>query len=180
MNYAKIDDEEVINGQGIGVSLFVQGCHFHCDGCFNSDTWDFEGGQKWSHSVKKKFMQLLERPYITRVSILGGEPLADENLCDVFALLQEIKVKYAESKTIWLYTGYKFEDFFVPNQNSYVNNFNTTFLRKASLHYIDVLVDGQFEKEKLDLSYPFAGSTNQRVIDVQKSSEKGDIVLWKV
>lgn len=171
---------DISNGQGIGVSLFVQGCHFHCDGCFNSDTWDFEAGQKWSHSAKEKFMRLLERPYITRVSILGGEPLADENLWDVFGLLQEIKVKYEESKTIWLYTGYKFEDFFVPNQSRYINNFNTTFLRKAVLHYVDVLVDGQFEKEKLDLSYPFAGSTNQRVIDVQKSVEKGDIILWKV
>lgn len=171
---------DISNGQGIGVSLFVQGCHFHCDGCFNSETWDFNGGKIWSTSVKERFMQLLARPYISRVSILGGEPLAKENLCSVFALLQEIKVKFEESKTIWLYTGYLWEEIWVSNQNSYVNNFNVTFLRKAALHYVDVLVDGQFEKEKLNLSYPFAGSTNQRVIDVHESIEKEEVVLWKV
>lgn len=171
---------DISNGQGVGVSLFVQGCHFHCDGCFNSETWDFNGGKIWSTSVKERFMQLLARPYITRVSILGGEPLAKENLCSVLALLREIKVKFEESKTIWLYTGYLWEEIWVSNQNSYVNNFNVTFLRKAALNYVDVLVDGQFEKEKLNLSYPFAGSTNQRVIDVHESIEKEEVVLWKV
>lgn len=171
---------DISNGQGIGVSLFVQGCHFRCDGCFNSETWDFNGGKIWSTSVKERFMQLLARPYITRVSILGGEPLAKENLLDVLPLLQEIKVKYGSSKTIWLYSGYTWEEILVPNGNGYINNFNVTFLRRAVLHYVDVLVDGQFEKNKLDFSYPFAGSTNQRVIDVQESVEKGGIVLWKV
>jgi anaerobic ribonucleoside-triphosphate reductase activating protein len=127
---------DISNGEGVGVSLFVQGCDRHCFNCFNSETWDFNGGKEWTEETKNKFMELIDRPYIRRISILGGEPLAEQNLDDVLSLIKEIREKYPifqnpnsknigksrvledensneirisfPKKTIWLYTGYKF------------------------------------------------------------------------
>ena len=125
---------DISNGEGVGVALFVQGCHFHCHNCFNTETWDFNGGKEWTPDVKEKFLELIDRPYIKRVSILGGEPLADENLDGVLDLVTEINKRYnfqkvdsanpvksrvseaknadkirllSSHKNIWLYTGYK-------------------------------------------------------------------------
>ena len=133
MRYAKIDECEVSNGEGIGVSLFVQGCYFHCNNCFNKDTWNFNGGKEWTPEVKEKFLELIDKPYIKRISILGGEPLASENLDGLLDLVSEIHIRYNKpqdmvldnnknhnilnendnkinvllpEKTIWLYTGY--------------------------------------------------------------------------
>ena len=104
MRYAQITPFEVCNGKGAGVSLFVQGCHFHCDGCFNKETWDFCGGKEWTEEVENKFFELIDRSYIKRVTILGGEPLAGENVETVFELIKKIKEKFP-TKDIWLYTG---------------------------------------------------------------------------
>ena len=108
MRYASIRKLDISNGEGVGVALFVQGCRFnpHCYNCFNPDTWDFNGGKEWTPEIKDKFLELIDRPYIKRVSILGGEPLADENLDDIFDLISEIKRRFSDTKTIWLYTGY--------------------------------------------------------------------------
>lgn len=136
MRYAQIRSMDISNGEGVGVSLFVQGCDRHCFNCFNSETWDFNGGKEWTEETKNKFMELIDRPYIRRISILGGEPLAEQNLDDVLSLIKEIREKYPifqnpnsknigksrvledensneirisfPKKTIWLYTGYKF------------------------------------------------------------------------
>ena len=136
MRYAQVRSMDISNGEGIGVSLFVQGCPFnpHCKNCFNTETWDFNGGKEWTPDVKEKFLELIDRPYIKRVSILGGEPLADENLDGVLDLVTEINKRYnfqkvgsanpckmgiseaenpdeirilSSHKNIWLYTGYK-------------------------------------------------------------------------
>ena len=142
------------------MALFVQGCHFHCKGCFNQETWDFHGGKWWSIGAKKEFLNLVDRPYIQRVSILGGEPLCDENVPYVFGLMQEIKSKFPEKK-IWLYTGYCVDDVF--EDKSYYN----VRLRVAAIAMADVVVDGQFQIENQDLyneKIVFAGSTNQRVL----------------
>lgn len=139
MRYAQIRSMDISNGEGVGVSLFVQGCDKkpHCKNCFNSDTWDFSGGKEWTEETKDKFMRLINRPYIKRVSILGGEPLAEQNLDGVLDLIQTIREKYPipqndnrenpyklrvsendnsdeirilyPEKTIWLYTGYNFD-----------------------------------------------------------------------
>ena len=125
---------DISNGEGVGVALFVQGCHFHCHNCFNTETWDFNGGKEWTQEVKEKFLELIDKPYIKRVSILGGEPLADENLDDVLDLVTEINKRYnfqkvdstnpckmgvsedenadeirlsLPNKSIWLYSGYE-------------------------------------------------------------------------
>lgn len=137
MRYASIRSLDISNGEGVGVSLFVQGCDRHCFNCFNSETWDFNGGKEWTEETKNKFMELIDRPYIRRISILGGEPLAEQNLDDVLSLIKEIRKKYPISqnpnsenigkskvledenskeirisfpeKTIWLYTGFTWD-----------------------------------------------------------------------
>ena len=161
MRYAQITPFEICNGKGAGVSLFVQGCRFCCKGCFNSETWDFNGGKAWTQEIEDKFFELIDRPYIKRVSILGGEPLADENKSVVLDLIKRIKGKYP-NKSIYLYTGYTFEEI------SSLNN----------LQYVDVLVDGRYIEEQRDLTLEFRGSKNQRVIDVQKTLKENKIVLY--
>ena len=94
MRYAKIREMDISNGEGIGVSLFVQGCHFHCKGCFNPETWDFNGGNEWTDEVENKFIELAGLPYIKRISILGGEPLANENAISVCSIIQRLKNTY--------------------------------------------------------------------------------------
>lgn len=167
MRIADIQEFDVNNGEGVGCSLFVQGCHFHCKNCFNQSTWDFNGGKEWTQSTKEKFLELVNKPYITRVSILGGEPLADENVQDVYDLIKQIP----SSKKIWLYTGYVWDDM--------------DFVRRLVANSVDVLVDGRFVDELKDLNLPFRGSSNQRLIDIKKtlnSFEIGDgkVVEYKV
>lgn len=167
MRIADIQEFDVNNGEGVGCSLFVQGCHFHCKNCFNQSTWDFNGGKEWTKATKEKFLELVNRPYITRVSILGGEPLADENIQDVYDLIKQIP----SGKKIWLYTGYIWE--------------NMDFVRRLVANSVDVLVDGQFVDELKDMTLPFKGSSNQRLIDIKKtldSFEIGDdkIVEYKI
>lgn len=166
MRYAQIRSMDISNGTGIGVSLFVQGCHFHCKDCFNSETWDFSGGKPWTEDSKKIFLISVLRAYIERVSILGGEPLADENFSDVLDLVQTIHKKFPEKK-IWIYTGYIWEELLKDEQ------------KKEILPYINVLVDGRFQTDLKDLSLKFKGSSNQRVIDVQESLKSKEVILLK-
>ena len=173
MRYALIREMDVSNGVGVGVSLFVQGCHFHCKGCFNPETWDFSGGNERTSETENKFIELAGKPYIKRISILGGEPLADENVYDVMMLLKKIRRIYPDKK-IWLYTGYTWE--------SISALYRKDFERCEALSYVDVLVDGQFQLDKQDTlnrEIVFAGSTNQRIIDVQKSIASGSIIPFQ-
>ena len=100
MNYASIREMDISNGEGVGVALFVQGCHLHCYNCFNSETWDFNGGKEWNEDIKKKFLKLIDKPYINRISILGGEPLADENLEAVLDLVVTIRKLYRKENIV--------------------------------------------------------------------------------
>ena len=166
MRYASIRKMDISNGEGVGVALFVQGCSFHCKGCFNSVAWDFNGGKEWTEEVKNEFLKLASKTYVTRISILGGCPLAIENREDVFELVKEIRDLYPDKK-IWLYTGYTWEEIF------------TSFdCRQKIVELCDVLVDGQFEEDKKDLTLKFRGSKNQRLIDVQASLKNGEVTLW--
>ena len=176
MRYANIDEHEVSNGIENGVSLYIQGCDFHCSGCFNQSTWDFNGGKEWTEETEKEFFKLIDRPYIKRVSILGGSPLAKENLDGVLNLVKQIRLLFPE-KSIWLYTGYTWDYIFYDHINAVDVVGNEK--RKEILKYCDVLIDGRFEEDKKDLSLRFRGSSNQRIIDVQKSLNKGEIVLWQ-
>ena len=179
MKYADFYECDICNGNGVGVSLFVQGCPFHCKGCFNPETWDFDGGKEWTSDVKKKFFKMVERPYIHRISFLGGSPLCDINVEEVWELIHYIRGNYP-NKELWVYTGYKWEDIY--DGNYFVSksiDINTNSYRNAILDDIDVLIDGPFEENKKDINLPFRGSSNQRIIDVQKTlKNNGNIVLW--
>ena len=184
MRYASIRNLDISNGEGVGVSLFVQGCDRHCFNCFNSETWDFNGGKEWTEETKNKFMELIDRPYIRRISILGGEPLAEQNLDDVLSLIKEIRISFPE-KTIWLYTGFCWNDImcsFAGLQADYVvldkKDIEAWEKRREIISNVDVLVDGEYIDEQKDLTLKFRGSKNQHVIDVKQSLAQNKIVLY--
>ena len=182
MRYAQIRSMDISNGEGVGVSLFVQGCPFHCKNCFNSETWDFNGGKEWTEETRNKFMELIDRPYIKRVSFLGGECLAEQNFDEVLKLVQEIRISYPE-KTIWLYTGFRIEDIVtrkqyediweIPNDPS-----NIWSKRWDIISNVDVLVDGEYIDEQKDLTLKWRGSKNQRVIDINQTCTQNKIILY--
>ena len=181
MRYASIRKMDISNGEGLGVALFVQGCHFHCKNCFNKETWDFNGGKEMTTWDVLELLRPLTNPQYTRLSILGGEPLTKENIKGVSAICKSVK-EFMPDKKIWLYTGNKAEDIGL-DLAEFSRRSRTSHLmydcRFEILPYIDVLVDGQYVDELKDMSYPWAGSTNQRVVDVQKSLERNVVVLWK-
>lgn len=155
--YALIRKMDISNGEGIGISLFMQGCHFHCKNCFNPETWDFNGGKEWNEEVKKHFLKLASNEHVNRISILGGEPLCSENIKEIIDLCKNIKSLYP-NKRIWLYSGYTYEEI-------------RRDIHKAEiLLHIDILVDGLYKDELQDFKLYYRGSSNQRVIDVQKSN----------
>ena len=162
MRYNKIRKMDVSNGPGIRVSIFMQGCSFHCKNCFNTDTWDFDGGSEFNDSVIDKVLALCENPHIAGLSILGGEPLHPKNIMGTTKLAKAFKEKYP-SKTLWIWSGYLFDK---------------DLTDKEILKYIDVLVDGRYEDKLHDFRLKWRGSANQRVIDIPKTLKKGTIVLY--
>lgn len=184
MRFASMRNLDISNGEGVGVSLFVQGCDRHCFNCFNPDTWDFNGGKEWTEGTKNKFIKLIDRPYINRISVLGGEPLAEQNLDEVLSLIKEIRISFPE-KTIWLYTSFCWNDImcsFAGLQADCVvldkKDIEAWEKRRKIISNIDVLVDGEYIDEQKDLSLKFRGSKNQRVIDVKQSLAQNKIVLY--
>ena len=156
MRYAKIDSCEITNGKHVGLSLYVQGCDFHCKGCFNQSTWDFNGGREWTRNTEAYLLNLCSRDYIKRLSVLGGEPMHPLNADVVIDIMKKFKVLYPE-KEIWMWTGYIYEN--IPN--------------KDVLLYADYIIDGQFDINQKDLTLEFRGSRNQRLINVkEKEKEK--------
>lgn len=164
MKYAKIRKMDISNGEGVRVSLFVQGCSFHCKNCFNQETWDFNGGKEFTTAEIQKIIELADKDYIAGLSILGGEPLHNNNVDEVFHIVATFKEKFP-NKDIWLWTGFKFEDAIKDSK------------RKFILRNIDVLIDGQFEEDKKDLTLKWRGSSNQRVIDCKKSLAENKVIL---
>ena len=184
MRYAQIRSMDVSNGEGVGVSLFVQGCPFHCKNCFNSETWDFNGGKEWTEETKDKFLKLIDRPYIKRVSFLGGECLAEQNLDDVLSLIKEIRISYPE-KTIWLYTGFEWDDImcsFAGLQADHVvlseKDIKVWKKRREIISLCNIVVDGEYIDEQKDLTLKWKGSKNQNVIDVKQSLVQNKIILY--
>ena len=184
MRYAQIRSMDISNGEGVGVSLFVQGCPFHCKNCFNSETWDFNGGKEWTEKTKNKFMELIDRPYIKRVSFLGGECLADQNLDEVLKLVKQIRISFPE-KTIWLYTGFEWDQIMdikviqpIFSCKDLENKIQNVLKRQEIIKQCDVLVDGEYIDEQKDLTLKFRGSKNQRIIDVKQSLAQNKVVLY--
>lgn len=165
MRYAQIREMDISNGNGIGVALFTQGCPYHCKNCFNPETWDFDKGTDWTKETEDKIIELLKPEYITRLTILGGEPLIKRNIEPLTALLKRVKGTYP-NKQVWLYTGGNFEVL--------------EGLYEEIFQYIDILVDGRYIDELRDIKLKFRGSSNQRIIDVQKSLKQNNTILYKI
>lgn len=154
MNYAKIRKFDVSNGPGIRTTLFVSGCTHNCKGCFNKEQQNFNYGNKWTKETEDEFLGYVKGENITGVNILGGEPL--DQLMDDSLLNLLRRIKAETNKSIWLWSGYLFEDIMVHEK------------RKEFLNYIDVLIDGEFILEQRDIKLKYRGSGNQRVIDVKE------------
>lgn len=152
MRYHNITKDDMLNGDGLRVVLWVAGCSHCCRGCQNPVTWDPDGGLLFDEEAKQEIFEQLGQSYISGITFSGGDPLHPANRSDVRNLMEEIKEKYPE-KTIWLYTGDSWEN---------VRNY-------PMMQYVDVLVDGEFHLEELDTKLLWKGSKNQRVIDVKKS-----------
>lgn len=172
MNYADIKYPDIQDGEGIRVSIYVSGCHFHCKECHNPEAWDFNYGKKFTDETIEYMMELLRKPYVNGLSLLGGEPLELANQEGLLPLLRRVKEELPE-KNIWCWTGYNFDTDILPKM--YVQSEIT----KELLSYIDIIVDGQFEIDNKIADLAFRGSTNQRKIDVQKSLEKGEMIRMK-
>ncbi len=160
--FNKIRKMDISNGPGVRVSIFFQGCPFHCKGCFNSETWDFDLGTEFDDATINKVLEVASPDYIKGLSILGGEPLYKGTIDATIKLCKSFKEKYP-NKTIWLWTGFTWEK---------IEN-------REILKYLDVLVDGQFKEELHDPRLKWCGSSNQRVIDVVKSLKEEKIVLYE-
>lgn len=163
MNYGKINKHDIANGVGVRVSLFVSGCRNRCKGCFNPETWAFDYGEPFTMKTVVEILAALKPEYISGLSILGGEPFEPENRDRIEQLCAWVKCLYP-TKTIWIYTGYLYED----------------LKDLPVMGYADVLVDGQFIEAEKDLRLRFRGSRNQRIIDVQASRRAGSVVLLEL
>lgn len=158
MRYNLIRKMDISNGPGVRVSIFMQGCSFHCKNCFNKETWDFEGGQEFTDETIDKVIDLCNKPEVKGLSILGGEPMHPTNIEGTTKLAKAFKEKYPE-KNIWAWTGFKYED----------------IKDKDVFNYIDVLVDGQYKDELHNPTLKWKGSSNQRVIDIKESKKENKI-----
>ena len=170
MNYGEIKKADIANGIGVRVSLFVSDCRHHCPDCFNSMTWDFKYGKKYTTETENEIITLLSRPYIRGLTLIGGEPMEPENQEQLIKLLRRIK-RDLPQKDIWCYSGFTYEELTGDSRAR-------CEFTDEMLSMIDVLVDGRFDKTRKNISLRFRGSENQRLIDLRKTLDTGNIVLW--
>ncbi len=162
MRYNRIRKMDISNGPGIRVSIFMQGCAFHCENCFNPETWDFDKGEEFTEETIATVLDLCSDEHISGLSILGGEPMHPKNIGATQKLAQAFKEKYP-NKNLWVWSGYTFDEYLKD---------------KEVMKYIDVLVDGRYIDKLHDFRLKWRGSSNQRVIDVKKSLKKKEIILY--
>ncbi len=160
MRYNLIRKMDISNGPGVRVSVFMQGCSFHCKNCFNQETWDFNGGKEFTEETIDEILDLCKKDHVKGLSILGGEPMHPVNIEGTTKLAKAFKEKYP-NKNLWIWSGFKFDE---------------DLKGKEVLNYIDVLVDGTYKDELHNPTLKWKGSSNQRVIDVQKSLKENKIV----
>ena len=163
MRYNKIRKMDISNGPGVRVSIFMQGCTFHCKNCFNPETHDFMGGQEFTHDTIEQVLSLCENEHVEGLSILGGEPMHPVNIEGTTALAKEFKKRFPQ-KNLWVWSGFLFDK---------------DLENKEVLNYVDVLVDGQYVDALRDPRLKYNGSSNQRVIKVPESLKQGKIVLYQ-
>jgi len=171
MNYHTFKENDMLNGDGLRSVLWVSGCEAHCKNCFNPETWDFSSGEQFTADVMEQFIESARPDWISGITIVGGEPLHDNNIHEVKNIITEFKKRFP-NKTVWLYTGYSWDEI---NKKSKTNE---DAARKMTVHsLVDILVDGRYIDELKDESAKWKGSTNQRVIDVKESVKTGKVVL---
>ena len=166
MNYEKIDKCSVSNGLGVRTVLWVSGCDIHCKNCHNQSTWDFNSGIPFTDDTMQEILYDLSKPYIKGCTLSGGHPLDPHNAPEVLKIVKRVKMVFP-NKDIWIYTGYVWEDIIKDDT------------LKEILKRTDVLVDGAYIDELRDITLPFRGSSNQRIIDVQESLKQNQVILWK-
>lgn len=166
MNYHNITHEDMLNGDGMRVVLWVAGCEHHCPECQNPETWGRDGGIPFGFSAFKEIREQLNKDYISGITFSGGDPLAPYNCKDVLSIIQWVKRNYP-NKTIWVYTGYTYEELLARN-NIYISEV---------LRRIDVLVDGRYMRDLRDINLKWRGSSNQRVINMNLTLSEGKVVL---
>ncbi len=210
MNYLRIDKEDICNGEGLRVVLWLSGCSHKCKGCQNPQTWDANSGILFDESAKEELFRELDKDYISGLTLSGGDPLFESNLGDVLDLVTEVNKRYnttqyidennqnnhnilntnadrirlsSPQKSIWLYSGYTWEEIIgVKHENQFedLGNGYCRLTKKASvIMNCNVLVDGKYINSQRDITLPYRGSKNQRLINIQQSLQKGEIVLWK-
>lgn len=170
MRYAQIYTCDIANGPGCRTSLFVSGCTHHCSGCFNAVAWDFDYGKEFDQRIQEQLIEKSRPSYIEGFTFLGGEPMEPENQKALRPFMERIK-KELPDKDIWIYSGYTYEELTDPNARCHSDDTDVI------LSMADVLVDGRFEQEKKDITLRFRGSSNQRVIDLQASRQRGLVIL---
>jgi ribonucleoside-triphosphate reductase class III activase subunit (EC 1.17.4.2) len=161
MRYHNITHDDMLNGQGLRAVLWVSGCEHHCEDCQNPTTWDLNGGLIFDETAEDELFQEAAKGYIEGITFSGGDPLHHANRAEITRLAAKFKQMFPK-KDLWMYTGYKWED----------------VKELEVMKYTDVLVDGRYEKDLRDVQLHWRGSSNQRVIDVQKSLESGEPVLY--
>ena len=170
MNFATIKKRDIADGPGVRVSLFVSGCTHRCEGCFNEIAWDFNYGEPFTRAVEDELLEALAPDYIQGLTLLGGEPFEPENQRALLPFLKRVREVYPQ-KNIWCYSGYTLEQL----QGESRARCEVT---DEMLAQLDVLVDGRFVLAKKNIRLRFRGSENQRLIDMNKTREAGEIVLW--
>lgn len=179
MNYHMIRTDDMLNGSGLRVVVFLSGCDNHCVGCHNPETWNPNNGKQFGQEAVDEILKELDKDYISGLTLSGGDPLYRENVDDVYKLLLSVREKYSD-KNIWLYTGYMWDEIMHPIVLDVLDleRDNLIKKRKDIIELCDVVCDGKFVEQLADVSYPWVGSTNQNVIDVQKTLANGDIILY--
>ncbi len=172
MNVATIKVNDIANGTGVRVSLFVSGCTHHCKGCFNAEAWDFNYGEPYTADTEAFILNALDHSYVDGLSLLGGEPMEPAHQRALLPLLRAVKARFPQ-KTIWCYTGYLLDrELLSPDGRAH------TEVTDEVVGLLDVVVDGKFVEELKDIRLRFRGSSNQRLIDVPASLAAGEIKEW--
>ncbi len=173
MNYHNITYPDQNNGDGLRVVLWLSGCSHHCNGCQNPQTWNKDSGIEFDEEARREVFEQLKQEYISGITFSGGDPLHKNNLDELYELIWNITSKFPE-KTLWLYTGYTWDEIWDFSNKSHEN-----VTRKQIVSLCDVLVDGKYIEQLRDVSLHWCGSSNQRVIDVQKSIKYIDPYQYK-
>ncbi len=164
MNYSGIIGSDIANGEGVRVSLFVSGCTHRCKGCFNESTWDFAAGEPFTEKTGDFLLEQLDHPWIAGLTLLGGEPMEPENQRALVPFLRRFRAKFGDTKSVWCYTGCVLEkDLQTAGPTRWRTEVTDEFLS-----FVDVLVDGPFIESLKDISLRFRGSSNQRLLRLEK------------